>query len=100
MTDDELEAIRARANAATPGPWEVRELAKGETRSAVCRVQDSSLDVFPVQDIGSSIMADTIGTDEQFIAHAREDVPALVTEILRLRSRLYGHLVVPQEETQ
>jgi hypothetical protein len=60
VTDDELDVIGARANAATPGPW-----------------------TWPDWDDCSEQEADA---NNEFIAHAREDVPALVAEVRRLRA--------------
>ncbi|QLJ01493.1 hypothetical protein HZZ00_10975 [Streptomyces sp. NEAU-sy36] len=77
MTDQlDLDAIQARANAATPGPWFPHEdwpgrvFAESEFNAHVARVTGSNPEA-----------------NEQFIAHAREDVPALVAEVRRLRAR-------------
>lgn len=77
MTDEELEAIRARAEAATPGPWFVcseheTEIQRNEIG---CGFQNGGL----IADC--CIQAD----DGRFIAHAREDIPALLAEIERIR---------------
>ena len=87
MTREQLDAIRARVEAATPGPW----------------LTDSCLDVYTEQvreidpDIGIELYktvyshhtAGPEGTqpwhDTHFMAHAREDVPALLAEVERLR---------------
>lgn len=85
MTEDELKAIEARANAARPGPWKKlaaetdtwlfvdgpvgnitsREYWHCEKEKQPTRAQDES--------------------DFDFIAHAREDIPALIAEVRRLR---------------
>jgi hypothetical protein len=74
MTPEQLAAIKARADAATAGPWFVIK----------------SRDVF------SGVIApgvETIGMDfekdanAKFTAHAREDIPALVAEVERLNAR-------------
>jgi hypothetical protein len=62
VTQDELDAIRKRADAATPGPWTTPEKNPTDEYYASC---------FPA--------------DEDFIGHAREDIPALLDEIERLR---------------
>lgn len=76
MTDEELKAIRARAEAASPGPWEDR------------------LDGWTVRDANGGKVAATYradGTaeqqvnDQQFIAAARADVPALLAHADALR---------------
>lgn len=87
MTREQLDAIRARVDAATPGPW----------------LTDSCLDVYTEQvreidpDIGMELYKTVYshhthgpeGTqpwhDTHFMAHAREDVPALLAEVERLR---------------
>lgn len=74
MLDSDLDAIEARANAATPGPWEANGAdvttryishGKGLVRWQIASYVDPR--------------------DLTFIAHAREDVPALVAEVRRLR---------------
>lgn len=77
---EELDAIEARANAATPGPWasETRTVDHGNG------VDDWH---FLVMSDGESVH--TIGIDDAaFIAAARADVPALVAEVRRLRALL------------
>jgi hypothetical protein len=71
-----IEEIKARANAATPGPWEYEyywyyDSPQVETlREVVCRVQDED--------------------DGRFIAHARQDIPDLISEITRLTAENEG----------
>lgn len=77
MTSElDLEAIRSRAAAATPGPWEA-------TRTYPFLVLQSG---------GESAISVNLATDPEpdaaFIAHAREDIPALVAEVERLRANL------------
>jgi hypothetical protein len=76
MTNEELKAIRERAEAATPGPW----IAEGET------VYSSG--VLIAGTYPAMICDDCDITEAEFIAHAREDVPKLLAEIERLRSAL------------
>lgn len=71
MTDDELNAIRQRAEAATPGPW----MALG---GSIVRADDDTAEV-----------ANWIShndADVAFIAHAREDILALIEEVAYWRS--------------
>lgn len=71
MTQTELEAIKARAAAATPGPWEF----------------DGKGDIVPDGDKSDFVaMIHYSAEDAEFIAHARADVPALVAEVERLRA--------------
>lgn len=80
----DLDAILARAEAATEGPWEALDPGT-RPRSSWVRVE---------QDSGRRWTEDTLiseelrGEDAQFIAHARTDVPALVAEVKRLRELL------------
>lgn len=68
MTNEELDAIKARANAATPGEWRShgRGVYFGDSGSLVDGEFSNS-------------------NDACFIASARRDVPALIAEIYRLR---------------
>jgi hypothetical protein len=74
----DLEAIRNRAEAATPGPWED---SYGAAHGFVCDE--------PTQILGVQISSEHHIEDAAFIAHAREDVGALVAEVERLREMLH-----------
>ena len=84
MNEKQIAEIEARANVATPGPWEVDldprisgadQVVQSETELTICFMAvDESLE---------SDSADTF-----FIAHAREDIPALINEVRRLRAVL------------
>jgi hypothetical protein len=80
----DLDAIEARANAATPGPWEAsRQIGK----KGHCYVAQ----VFGPDALGGLSLAQmdvlpNATTDAAFIAAARADVPALVAEVRRLRA--------------
>jgi hypothetical protein len=76
----DLDAVEARAKAATPGPWELRE---HEGLSAICHPHGWVLED----------SADADMRDRRFIAAAREDVPALCAEVRALRE-LVAPLVV------
>lgn len=73
MTPEELEAIEARAAAATPGPW--RQARYGGVETA-----DGNTLIFQAHDLAQFVEADEI-----FTAHARTDIPVLIAEIRRLR---------------
>ncbi len=83
MTEDELRAIKARCEAASPGPWksyvEGRDQTSGSdfimTGEGATRGNDIEL-------------TGATRADQDFIAHARQDVPQLLAEIERLRSLL------------
>jgi hypothetical protein len=105
MTDDELAEIDERTTAATPGPWYVRFLDDDHAANliAVSTKPDTGRgERWPDFLHGEMIAATLVQfpsryidcVDERwdenaaFIAHAREDVPRLITEIRRLRSLL------------
>jgi hypothetical protein len=75
----DLEAIRARAEAATPGPW--------EASSAPDYPQGNTLG-WDVMAAPRCVVAGAPlpQNDAAFIAHSREDVPKLLAEVERLRS--------------
>lgn len=69
MTEDDLQAIEARANAATPGPWEARTF--GPCNCGQCPAQ---VNVFA----GPHQWPKINPPDAAFIASARTDVPELI----------------------
>lgn len=74
LTDEELDAIEARASAATEGPW-------------VRRFIDSEGDYIDAPD-GHVVAEATEWHDADFITRARADVPVLVAEGRTLRTAL------------
>lgn len=83
MTDLELKEIQLRCNAATRAPWvsyvEGRDHTSGSdfimTGEGENRGEDIEL-------TGATV------ADQDFIAHARQDVPRLLAEIQRLKEKL------------
>jgi len=84
MTNEELEKIETRAEAATPGPWMDRVDDSGFL--LVCQKDGSrpSDGICGIGDIEETEPSDHFNAI--FIAHARTDIPVLVTEIKRLRA--------------
>ena len=84
---DRLDEIRARTEAATPGPWR----AYGNT---VEQEKTGCHQVVGTEFTGWGYMAHerltTKDEDATFIANARNDIPYLLAEIERLRSALEG----------
>ena len=82
MTNDELSAIRERAVAATPGPWEMQPIGRSSFGYELRQRDSLSVLLYtegcyvPKQEEANAL----------FIAHAREDVPALLAEVDRLRA--------------
>lgn len=85
MTNAELDEIRARCEAASPGPWtsyiEGRDHTSGSSFIMTGGGERRGEDM--------EIMGAT-PADYDFIAHARQDIPRLLAEIDRLR-RLQIH---------
>jgi hypothetical protein len=76
MTEQELQEIEQRAAAATPGPWR-----KG--------IGNSSREVCSQWPAPCHLIVEGYNSDDlKFCAHAREDIPALVAEVRRLRAAL------------
>jgi hypothetical protein len=74
MTDEELAAIRQRAEKTTPGPWEYDDFA-GSIYTQHADHQDSPW------------VAEAGENDGPFIVHAHDDIPALLAEVERLSAR-------------
>lgn len=74
LTNADMAEIKKRAEAATEGPWNKFPIVDN--------------DEFVV--IGGDMVAETVyeEADATFIAHARQDVPALLAEVERLRKAL------------
>ena len=78
MTLD-LDPIKKRVAAATPGPW-----AFDSPTTHIVHDLDGQ-----VLDLGAMLMQE----DAEFVMHARQDIPALVAEVERLR----GTALYPDE---
>jgi hypothetical protein len=77
----DLDRIEARAEAATPGPWEAVRGFQGEEFVGI-RVDDRP-------NIFTTIAEDTLTrADADFIAAARADVPALVARVRALEAEV------------
>jgi hypothetical protein len=79
LTDDDLECIERRCNAATKGPWESfvegRDHLGGSNFIRTGGLDDASPDI---ELIGATV------DDQDFIADARQDVTRLLQEVRRL----------------
>ena len=84
MTEDELRAIETRVLAASRGPWkswiEGRDHTSGS--SFIATSESGAAASSAIELTGAT------DADQDFIAHARQDVPRLVEEVRRLRSEL------------
>jgi hypothetical protein len=83
LMDSDLELIERRCNAATKEPWESfvegRDHLGGSNFIRTGGLDDDSPDI---ELIGATV------DDQDFIAHARQDVPRLLEEVRRLKRSL------------
>jgi hypothetical protein len=86
MTRPDLEAIRARCEAATPGPWTPEsEQGHGRGVRAIASVAWCPVSCV-VGGKSQSIVARDASRNARFIAHARADIPALLAYIEELEA--------------
>jgi hypothetical protein len=76
MADEELDRIETRLREAAPGPW--ISFVEGRDHDS-----GSSFIQTPASDI--ELSGATVA-DQDFIAHARQDLPRLLIEVRRLRA--------------
>lgn len=119
LTDEQLNAIEARANAATPPPWTAmlgsgEHVCTGITREAQTPEELNTLiadlmpDYFDQAGLAGDSQLPTIldgrlvdhRPNMDFIMAARDDVPRLVAEIRRLRALLIDGVMEIAEERQ
>lgn len=85
LTDEDLSAIEARCNDATPGPWtsmiEGRDHISGDSFIMVGSGSARKEDMYITVGGNPASVA-----DQDFIAAARQDVPRLLAELRRLRA--------------
>ena len=81
MTPERLDEIEARANAATPGPWEWHPYMGSGATLAKPNHPFHELNILKTTDDWPPVAADA-----EFIAAARTDVPALLAEVRRLQA--------------
>jgi len=85
MSELNLEAIKARCEAATPGPWHYHldNLIAHPNEDYPILVEAGSYEGLSREQQKALVRNNRI-----FVAHARSDVPALVAEVERLRAAL------------
>jgi len=81
LTEQQLDDIEARKDAATPGPW----MRKAELASHIVYIDNAAPDDGTLSPLWNAEWATE--ADGEFTAHARTDVPALLAEVRRLRAR-------------
>lgn len=86
----DLDAISARADAATPGPWETNSTTGVDDAGHYTVFGIKGVDEATSTFDGASAFAHTEGMNEadaHFIAHARGDIPALLDSLAAERDR-------------
>lgn len=92
LTPAALAAIEARVAAATPGPWAYEPHGDTGDYGVGVLLDDDDNPVTGYQECGVCVVAEPVApevshhSDADFIAHAREDVPALLAHIRRLEA--------------
>ena len=85
LTDKEITEIRKRCDAASTGPWvsyiEGRDHTSGSDFIMIGENDNRGEDIE---------LTGATTADQDFIAHARQDIPALLAEIERLKNILEG----------
>jgi hypothetical protein len=88
MSDDErIAEIETRANAATPGPWNVTEM-EGHWLEGAGYVQGMTYYVFEAEQRGDGECGSMLKEDAEFVAASREDVPWLLDRLTEARAAL------------
>lgn len=84
LSPEELDALEARINAATMGPWQVLrdDAIASAWLNADLPDDDKAIALFDYRDGGENI------ANAEFSALARNQMPRLITEIRALRSRI------------
>lgn len=104
MTEEELAAIEARANAAPEPPWTTRPVTGpgGDIRCICSDAYPSGWILYASEEADLCVHDDTL----QFVLHAREDVPKLIAEVRRLQAEnrslltllARGDMAIPVDE--
>ena len=87
----DLDAIRARCEAATPGPWTAYNANEGTEYQPAWEVANDAFHNPPADEDAPWIavhLETGIKDDAEFIAHAREDVPALLAALASSRAEV------------
>jgi hypothetical protein len=94
LSDEELAAIRQRADEATPPPWKADTTVRGDCvvwgpDGSFIANQQAEPHWLPAPDGGTrAVVFDVDRRDSEFIAAARTDVPGLLSEVERLTAEL------------
>jgi hypothetical protein len=91
MTQADLEAIQARVEAATPGPWEGRPRLLHNGREISCEIVGNIHPGWATPVCQLSPGFAWYENDKDFLTSARTDIPALLAEIEALRRACYHY---------
>jgi hypothetical protein len=100
LSDEELDRIERRSEAATVGPWYSYVVGRDSDAVVDC------IELGSCNELGSCGIIELAGAsvaDQDFIAHARQDLPRLLREVRTLRARMrslgsgQGRQAVPGE---
>jgi hypothetical protein len=91
LSEEDLVLMEGRAARATPAPWqsfvEGRDHTSGDDFIRTGGLDDSCPDMYVMHSFwGQPGLVPASVEDQDFIAHARQDVPRLVAEVRRLRA--------------
>ena len=86
MTSEELKAIRQRLENASDGPWSVRRIPNSYESQAGDRHTHPCVRGFRVPRRLYNLAWQQCEADAEFMAQARQDVPALLGEVEHLRA--------------
>lgn len=85
MSEAELEEMHKRCDAATPGPWIAYIEGRDHTSGSSFVMRGQGAQRSDDLELSGATLADF-----EFIAHARQDMPALIEEVARLRALVSG----------
>lgn len=103
MTEQELQAIKERVENTTKGPWKVVKSEESGVQIGTTWEHGQLKAGVPVVTTAHGVGGTTIYINQnnaEFIAHAREDVPALIAEVERLRETLQTIAFTPKFKLQ
>lgn len=93
LTEQELVAIESRCSHATPAPWtsywEGRDHDSGDS-FIMQHLDGQQRDLYLTFDYSPRSQARNLA-DQDFIAHAREDLPRVLAEVRRLKKLIARH---------
>jgi hypothetical protein len=89
MTKDQLNQIRERCDKATPGPWRVGNNTITDRHHGEESVVDDIRVIVRREVYGGPADGQTYA-DIRFIAHTRQDVPALLDYVAELEAKIAG----------